>query len=87
MKLEPIHYEIKRLFHGFASPRDYVVEQAKREGRDLILVHKEEIMRIPHERLGEGRVDQHEHISKHTGEPYHLIDFEWRPTTKQTTLL
>ena len=80
---------IKRLFHGVASARDYLVSAAKNKQESLLLVLEEnnEEMLIPWEKLSEGKKDYHQHKSKHDGRYYYLVDFIWRPTLKQKVLL
>jgi hypothetical protein len=90
---ESLKVEINRLFvkkiNGetkfFASIRDYIVEKAKKENKNLIVFCKElnEDIIIPAESLNEGIKSNDVFKSKIDGKPYSLIDFEWDKYKRQ----
>lgn len=73
--------EINRLWHGFASVRDYLVEQAKKERKDLLIVlrNANEQMTISHAELEKGKKNTEKFKSKHDDKIYCLIDYNWKP--------
>ena len=81
--------KINRLWHGYASIRDYLVTQAIQEKRDLqiILKNTDEWMIISWQELHKGKENPEKFRSKHDGRIYSLIDFEWKPDKSQRSLL
>jgi len=63
--------KIKRLFHGQASIRDYVLNDIIRGKLDLIIPNKMIYIR--------GKKSNQICISKFNGKKYRLIDFSFRP--------
>ena len=72
---------IKRLFHGYASVRDYQVGQAMLDGEDLeiTLLGTGEIMTIPFIELEKGKKSPKKFKSKHDNSEYYLVDYLWKP--------
>ena len=83
--------KIQRLWHGVASVRDYLVFEAiyRREDLLITLLDTGEQMRIPVAEIESSIKKYNEEVfeSKHDGRAYSLIDFEWKPTQKQKSLL
>ena len=79
--------KIKRLFHGYASIRDYQAKEAIDNHEDLIIECRGEFMKIPYKEIGSGALSQLKFQSKHTSEQYYLLDFPWRPQMIQEYLL
>lgn len=77
--LTMIKYKIKRLFHGQASVRDYIVVKAMNEKQDIEIICKDERMIIDWQDLHKGKQCPDIFTSKHDGKQYRLIDFEWKP--------
>lgn len=76
---------IDRLFHGFASVRDYQVEEAKVKHEDIKVVLDKEYMIIPFEKLDQGFKNKEIFKSKHKdGQTYSLIDYDWVKPKKET---
>ena len=82
---------IKKLFHGLASVRDYLVKDAISNKKDLLIVLKDtgEEMLIPAEEIKNKIVSISLNVfkSKHDGRYYRLIDFNWTPTIRQAKLI
>ena len=81
--------KINRLWHGYASIRDYLVTQAIQEKQDLqiILKNSNEWMIIPWQELHKGKGNPEKFRSKHNEKIYSLIDFVWKPDKSQRSLL
>lgn len=74
--------KINRLFHGYASLRDYQVAEAikNHEDIDVILNSTGEIMTILANKLSEGKTNKEKFRSKHEDNlVYSLVDFKWKP--------
>ena len=76
-------YEVKKLFNGFASIRDYLVDKCVKCGEDLTIKYKDEIMIVP---LGKLKSPERFQIHKtkfksryNDGKDYELYDFYWKP--------
>ena len=83
---------INRLWHGFASIRDYQAKESFEDKTSLLIVLKGsgEEMLIPWNKipLMIMKVSKDKFKSIHEeGKEYHLIDFKFVPTTKQKKLL
>ena len=73
--------KISRLFHGFASPRSYLVEEAIKEKQGIILECEGKQMTIPPEEV-ETRIvkkNKEQFKSKHDNRIYCLYDYIWTP--------
>jgi len=88
MVSKPRKVKINRLWHGDASIRDYLVEWAIQEKRDLqiILKNSDKWMIIPWQDLDKGRRNPEKFRSKHDSRIYSLIDFRWKPDESQKSL-
>jgi hypothetical protein len=92
MKRQSLKVKVNRLFvkkvgdstKFFASIRDYIVEKAKKEKKDLIVFCKElnEEIIVPYEKLEEGIKNKEKFKSKINGKMYSLIDFDWHKYKK-----
>ena len=81
---------IKKLFIGDASIRDYQITEALQNKQHLLisLRNGEEEMLILNEEISE-RIkwtSKKKFESKYNNRDYRLMGFDWRPTSKQTTL-
>ncbi len=80
--------KIQRLFHGFASIRDYQMRQAITDHEDILIAMGDQSMRIPWADLSKGRMNARVFESKHEkGLTYRLIDYTWSPSNNQETLV
>ena len=79
--------KINRLFHGFASVRDYQVKACQDAHQDLCIDLHGEIMVVPYQELGNGFTNNDVFLSKHTDKSYTLVDYDWKPNGKQLTFL
>lgn len=84
MKLKKI--KIKRLWHGFASVRDYLVEEAKKkkQGLEIYCLEKNEKIIIPYRDLDKGYKNKQEFDSRYQNKKYKLIDYDWNTFKKKT---
>jgi hypothetical protein len=88
MRRNSLKVKINRLFvkrigeetKFFASVRDYIVEKAKKEKKDLVVFCKElnEEIIVPHEKLGEGIKNKEVFKGKIDGKEYSLVDYDWK---------
>lgn len=77
---------IKRLFHGFATVRDYQVEACIKNKQAMTIEFDGQSMVIPWNTLETGYKNTEIFKSKHTNKFYCLIDFDWKPTRQQIAL-
>lgn len=83
--------KVNRLFHGFASVRDYQVDEARRELMGLEIWWGNEFIHIPFEDLDKCFHNTDIFRSKHIdGQKYKLVDYDWttfkRKTSRQISL-
>lgn len=78
--------QVKRLFHGFASIRDYIVEKAKRNKESIVIECNDETMTIAWRDLDKGFKNYELFTSKHDDRQYALIDYDWIADHKQQRL-
>ena len=80
---------INRLWHGFASIRDYIIKDAivKREDLRIVLRKTGEEMVVDWDKLFEGKKNKEIFKSKHNSLEYYLIDYLWKPNQAQRKLL
>ena len=73
--------KIRRLWHGMASVRDYIVDEARSGLKDITIEYAGEKMTIPTDKLYEGYLNSKVFTSKHGGKykQYRLVDFKWIP--------
>lgn len=77
--------KINRLFHGFASIRDYQLEEAKKDSQGLEIWWGDEFIHIPFEDLDKCFHNNEIFRSKHVdGMKYKLVDFDWITFKKRT---
>lgn len=83
-----MNVKIKRLWHGYASVRDYQAKEAYEKGEDLVIECHDQFMRIPNREIITGSISGGKIVSKHTpGMNYTLIDYPWNVTDRQIPLL
>lgn len=84
MKLKKI--KIKRLWHGFASVRDYLVEEAKqkKQGLEIYCLEKNDKIIVPYKDLDKGYKNEQEFDSRYGNKKYTLIDYDWNTFKKKT---
>jgi len=83
-----IKIKIERLFikkvgdkvKFYASIRDYLVEKAKKEKKDLVIFCEKlnDSILVPYEKLGEGIKNEQKFYSKIDNRTYSLVDYEWK---------
>ena len=73
--------QVKRLFHGYASLRDYQVGQAMEDKDDLEikLMGTEETMTISYKELHKGKINPMKFKSIHDNFTYQLVDYKFIP--------
>ena len=81
-----MHYKIKRLWHGYASVRDYLVQAAYERGDNLVVIFKDKQMTIQNkDLLATGKYNNFIIQSKHDSKKYRLIDYNFVPDAMQTS--
>lgn len=79
--------KIKRLWHGYASIRDYQAKKAWQDGEDIIIRCADKSMNIPHSEIMSGAINPTKFESVHeNGLSYHLVDYPWKPDVEQPML-
>ena len=78
--------KINRTWHGKASVRDYLVEDAMRKKQDLLIKCGRDIMTVEHKDLMKGKWSKFALKSKHGQQNYRLVDYDWKPEVIQPTL-
>lgn len=78
--------KIKRLWHGFASVRDYLVEEAKqkKQGLEVFCLEKNDKIIIPYKDLDKGFRNKEEYDSRYGNKKYTLVDYDWNTFKKKT---
>ena len=79
--------KIKRLWHGFASIRDYIIKDSIKKREDLKVIFNGQEMTINWDKLCEGKDNKEIFKSKHNDLEYYLIDYLWKPEQSQRKLL
>ncbi len=70
--------EVRKLFNGFASVRDYIIAKAVKERRDLTIHYKGKTMRVPLDRLkSKWQMHSRQFKSKFNDKSYTLYDFRF----------
>lgn len=72
--------QVKKIWFGSVSVRDYVVKECFERGENLVIRHQGRVMTIPHSELKSGRRNKMKNVSRFKDQVYDLIDFPWRPT-------
>ncbi|TAK94654.1 hypothetical protein EPO05_06015 [Patescibacteria group bacterium] len=71
---------VTKLWHGLASVRDYEVEECRKKGEDLIIIHEGKEMVIKNANLPLGQsVTKGINSKFNSKQKYNLIDFKWNP--------
>lgn len=74
--------EVKKLYNGFASVRDYIIKEAVKERRDLVINYKQKSMRVPLSRLkSKFQLHKKEFKSKYSDKMYTLYEFRFEADT------
>ncbi len=82
-----MYIKLKKLWHGHASVRDFLIRKAYEKGQNLTIEYRGEQMVISHKDLiTSGKINNFVIQSKHNSESYHLIDYPWNPDARQTNL-
>ena len=82
-----MYFKIKKLWHGSASVRDFIIKKTYEKGQSLTIEYQGEQMTISNKDLiTKGKVSDFTIQSKHNNEKYHLIDYPWTPDSRQTNL-
>ncbi len=80
-----IHVEVKKLFNGFASVRDYMIDRAVVRGQDITIHYKLQTMKIPLDRLkSKWQMHATKFKSKFGTGEYMLYDFKFTPEGEVT---
>lgn len=79
--------EVKKVYRGIVSVRDYLVEKAKRLQEDLVIYNDRGEMVIPYEYLDKGSVMTRSIPSKFGSKRYNLVDYRWNPILKDENQL
>jgi len=78
--------KVNRLFHGFASVRDYQVDEAKRDLMGLEIWWVDEFIHVPYEDLDKCFHNDDIFRSKHIeGQKYRLVDYDWKTFKRKTS--
>ena len=79
--------KVKRLFHGFASIRDFQVEGARREKKGLEIWWGSDFIHVPYEDLDKCYQNDEVFRSKHKdGQTYKLCDYDWTTFHRKTPI-
>ena len=75
-----MRYKVKKLFNGFASIRDYVIDKCLDSECNLIIEFEDKEMTVPLSDLDSPfQLHEREFISKYNGTKYKLYDFKFVP--------
>ena len=75
-----MRYKVKKLFNGFASIRDYIIDKCLDSECDLIVEFEDKEMTVPLSDLDSPfQLHEREFISKYNGTKYKLYDFKFVP--------
>lgn len=72
--------QVKKIFKGYVSVRDYIVAQARENLVGVDIYYKAQVMSIGLKELDKGIVDPKVHKSKYNSIEYKLIDYKWEPS-------
>ena len=73
-----VRVELRRLFTGYASVRDYVLDNIMAEKKGIRFVVDGHTMSIPYKKLKHGRRTGKKFLSKFGSDSYELVDFVWK---------
>ena len=74
-------YDVKKLWNGRVSLRDYIVEEQIRKKKSIIVRYQDDTMILSPLQL-EKRDSMTECTSKFNGQKYKLYDYVWKPADK-----
>ncbi len=74
-------YDVKKLWNGRVSLRDYIVEEQIKKNKSIIVRYQDDTMILSPLQL-EKRDSMTECISKFNGQKYKLYDYVWKPADK-----
>ena len=75
-----IKVQVDKVWLGKVSVRDYIYKKALRLKESLGIVHGNEYMFIPYEKLKSAKsYTENSFKSKFNGKKYRLVDFDWKP--------
>ena len=76
-----MRYKVKKLFNGFASIRDHIINKCLDLECDLIIEFEDKEMTVPLSDLDSPfQLHEREFISKYNGTKYKLYDFKFVPS-------
>ena len=73
--------EVKKLWNGRVSLRDYIVDDALSKQQGIRVKYKDEMMMLSPGQL-EKKFSMTECTSKYDGKKYKLYDYDWKPADK-----
>ena len=75
-----MRYKVKKLFNGFASIRDHIIDKCLDSECDLIIEFEDKEMTVPLSDLDNPfQLHERKFISKYNGTKYKLYDFKFVP--------
>ena len=78
-----MRYKVKKLFNGFASIRDHIINKCLDLECDLIIEFEDKEMTVPLSDLDNPfQLHERDFISKYNGTKYELYDFKFVPNNK-----
>ena len=73
-----MRYKVKKLFNGFASIRDHIIDKCLDSECDLIIEFEDKEMTVPLSDLDNPfQLHERDFISKYNGTKYKLYDFKF----------
>jgi len=72
-------YVVKKLYKGYASIRDYIVQECLKNEDGLVIEYEGKIMTIYNSQLKTFQLHTRKFISKFNNETYELVDFKFLP--------
>ena len=80
-------YEVKKMFKGFVSVRDYIIKKCADRNEELVIIHKGKRMTVPVKvlkNLDYFQIHRTKFASKYKdGQTYELCDFVFQPDKVQ----
>jgi len=77
-------YKVKKLFHGCASIRDYIIEKCIKNQEGLTIFFNEKEMLVPLDKLKNCyQIHKTKFQSKFGNSQYELYDFPFKPDSKE----
>lgn len=79
--------KVEKIFNGFVSVRDHLVEKCVKLKEDLVIEHNGEFMTVPFKTIANPimfQIHKTKFRSKYnTGMFYELYDFKWKPDEEE----